>query len=83
MGRDIKTVGEALGVLRQIWREAAGFFLSIELWMMVLLSWATVAGYWLAYVGDLRCLLVFAAALAYIVVRVTLHLKRILHWPFI
>lgn len=74
---------EAAAALRHIWREAGGFFLSIELWMMVLLSWVTVAGFWLAYMGDARALPVFGAAIGYVVLRVALHLRRILAWPFL
>lgn len=74
---------EVLAALRHIRREAGGFFLSIELWMMVLLSWVTVAGFWLAYMGDLRALAVFGAAVGYVVLRVVLHRRRVLGWPFL
>lgn len=74
---------QAVAALRQIWREAGGFFVSIELWMMVLLSWVTVAGFWLAYTGDMRALPVFGAAVAYVALRVVLHLRRVLAWPFL
>lgn len=83
MDHDIKTLRQFAELPSQLWRETAGFLLSIELWMMLLLSWATVAGFWLAFMRDLLCLLPFGFAVAYPIVRVTLHIKRILHWSFI
>ena len=83
MGHDTNSTKEALAELRQVWRESADFFLSIELWLMVASACASVAGVWLAYMGDLRCLLAFGAVLAYLALRVVLHLKRLLAWPFI
>ena len=74
---------EAVAALRYIWREAGGFFVSIELWMMVLLSWLTVAGFWLACTGDARAFPVFGAAIGYIAVRVVLHRRGVLAWPFL
>ena len=82
MDHDIKTIKQAGALVRQAWREAAGFFLSIELWLMVLVAFATVGGVWLAVMGDLRCLLSFGFAGGYLAARVTLHRKRILAWPF-
>jgi hypothetical protein len=49
---------------------------------MVMLSFVTVAGVWLAVMGDLRCLLAFGAAGAYLTARPLLHMKRVLAWPF-
>ncbi len=66
-----------------MWREAAGFFFSIELWLMVLVAVATVGGVWLAFMGDARSLLAFGFAIAYMTVRPVLHVKGILKWPFI
>lgn len=80
---DLTPWREAAAALRHIWREGATFFLSIELWMMVLLSWVTVAGFWLAYTGNLLALPVFGAAIGYVVLRIALHLRRILAWPFL
>lgn len=74
---------EVVAALRTIRREAGGFFISIELWMMVLLSWVTVAGFWLAYTGQLLAVPVFGAAIGYIVLRVVLHRRRVLAWPFL
>jgi hypothetical protein len=36
MGLDIKTIREVVALVLRVWREAAGLFLSIELWLMVL-----------------------------------------------
>lgn len=74
---------DTVSALRHIWRETSGFFLSIELWMMVALSWALVAACWLAFIGDLRSVAVFVGLSVYVGVRCVLHVKRILHWPFI
>jgi hypothetical protein len=50
---------------------------------MVVVAFATVGGVWLAAMGDLRCLLAFGFAGAYLAARAVLHVKRILAWPFI
>ena len=83
MHHQIKTLKEAGALTLRIWREAIHFFLSIELWLMVLVSGATVAGVWLAAMGDARSLLSFGFAIAYVVTRTILHVKRIVSWPFI
>ena len=83
MGHDIKTIKEALALLRRVWRDAAGFFLSIELWLMVLVAAAAVGGAWLALMGDAWSLPAFAFAFGYPAARTVLHLRRILSWPFI
>lgn len=83
MGHDIKTIKEALALLQRVWREASAFFLSIELWLMVLVAASTVAGTWLAVMGDAWSLLAFSFAFGYVAARTVLHLKRILAWPFI
>ena len=83
MGHDIKTIKEAWALTLRVWREAIHFFLSIELWLMVLVAGATVGGVWLAALGDGRSLLAFGFAIAYVVTRSVLHVKRILGWPFI
>jgi hypothetical protein len=83
MGHDIKTFQEAVRLFLRTWRTAASFFLSIELWLMVLVAFATVAGVFLAFLGDVRCLLAFGFAGAYLAARSVLHLKRIVAWPFI
>lgn len=83
MGHDIKTIKEALALLQRVWREASGFFLSIELWLMVLVAASTVAGTWLAVMGDAWSLLAFTFAFGYVAARTVLHLKRILAWPFL
>lgn len=83
MGHDIKTFTEAIALLRRAWRDASGFFLSIELWLMVVVAIATVGGCFLAVMGDPWSLAAFGFAFGYIAARTTLHLKRILAWPFI
>ena len=67
----------------RVWRDAAGFFLSIELALMVLVAVSTVAGVFFAALADLRSLLCFGFAIAYVAMRVALHVKRKLSWPFI
>jgi len=83
MGHDIKTIKEARALLLKTLRAAAPFFLSIELWLMVGVAFATVAGVWLAVMGDALCLLPIGFAGGYLVTRSVLHAKRILSWPFI
>lgn len=83
MNHDIKTVREAATLVRRTWRGAASFFLSLELWLVVLAAGATVGGMFLAVVGDARCLLAFGFAFGYLALRVNLHLRRVLAWPFL
>jgi len=83
MGHDIKTLKEAFDLLRRVWQEASGFFLSIEVWLMVLVAGSVVGGALLAVMGDGWSLVAFAFAFGYIAARTVLHLKRILAWPFI
>lgn len=82
MSQEIKNIKEAGALVLRAWRQASPFFLSIELLLMLLLSFVTVAGVWLAVMGDLRCLPAFAAAAAYLTARPLLHVKRVLAWPF-
>ena len=83
MGHDIHTLKEARALALRVWRNAATFFFSIELALMVLVAVSTVAGVFFAFMGDLRSLLAFGFAIAYVATRTVLHLKRKLHWPFI
>lgn len=83
MGHDIKTIKEAVALTLRVWRQAIHFFLSIELWLMVVVAATTVGGVWLAAMGDARSLLAFGFAIGYVATRTTLHIKRILTWPFI
>jgi hypothetical protein len=83
MGPDTKTIQHVATQVLRAWRGALPFFLSIELWLVVLVAFAIVGGMFLAVLGDLRCLLPFGFAGAYLVVRPMLHVKRILAWPFI
>ena len=83
MGHNITSLRQAGALVLRTWRNAARFFLSIELALMVLVAVATVAGVWLAVMLDLRSLLAFGFAIAYVATRTVLHLKRKLSWPFI
>lgn len=83
MGHDIHTFKEARALALRVWRDAATFFLSIELMLMILVAGATVGGVFLAAMGDLRCLLAFGFAIAYVATRTVLHLRQKLSWPFI
>ncbi|MGJ7918013.1 hypothetical protein ACI48D_21340 [Massilia sp. LXY-6] len=83
MDQEIKTIKQAGALVLQALRAAAPFFLSIELWLMVGVAFATVAGFWLAVLGNAGCLLAFSFAFGYLAARSVLHMKRILAWPFI
>jgi hypothetical protein len=83
MNHENKNIKEAGMLVLRVWREAASFFLSIELGLMVLVAFATVGGVWLAAMGDARSLLAFGFAIAYVAGRAVLHVKRVLAWPFI
>jgi hypothetical protein len=83
MNHDTRTIKEAGTLVLRAWREASPFLLSIELWLMVLVAFATVGGVFLAVLGDTRCLLAFGFALAYLAGRAVLHVRRVLAWPFI
>lgn len=83
MGHDVKTIKEAGALALRVWRQAAGFFLSIELLLMVMVAIATVAGVWLAFMGEVLSLFSFGFAIVYVTTRAVLHAKRILNWPFI
>ena len=83
IGHDIKTIKEAIALTLRVWRAASAFFLSIELWLMVLVADATVGGVFLAFMGNPLSILAFGFAVAYVGTRAVLHAKRILHWPFV
>ena len=83
MGHDIHTLKEARALALRVWRDAAAFFFSIELALMVLVAVSTVAGVFFVAMGDLHRLLCFGFAIAYVATRTVLHLKRKLSWPFI
>ncbi|MBB3222704.1 hypothetical protein [Pseudoduganella umbonata] len=83
MNSEATTVREAIALVLRACRAAMPFFLSIETWLMVAVAAATVGGFWLAFMGDLRSLLVFGGAVGYLVLRSVLHAKRILGWPFV
>ena len=83
MNSEATTFREALALVLRACRAALPFFLSIETWLMVAVAAATVGGFWLAFMGDLRSLAAFAGAVTYLVLRSVLHAKRILSWPFL
>ncbi|WP_338764288.1 hypothetical protein [Massilia sp. METH4] len=83
MNSEVKTLKDVIVLVLHACRAAAPFFLSIEVWLMVAVAAATVGGFWLAFMGDLRSVLAFVFAIGYLVVRPVLHLKRILSWPFL
>ncbi|WP_028100948.1 hypothetical protein [Pseudoduganella violaceinigra] len=83
MEKPVKTPGEAIKLVVAAWRLAGPFFASIEVWMMVLVSAATVGGIFLAAMGDVRSLVAIGFALGYLVLRPVLHIKGILSWPFL
>mgnify|MGYP000654264150 CR=1 FL=1 len=83
MGHNIHTLKEAGALALRTWRNAAPFFLSIELALMVLAAVATVAGVWLAVMLDPLSLLSFGFVIAYLATRIVLHVKGKLGWPFI
>ncbi|MGF6272954.1 hypothetical protein ABIB38_001310 [Massilia sp. UYP11] len=79
---DMKFVREVATGLRQVWRAASGFLLSIELWLMVLVAASMVAGVWLAFMGQPCCLPAFGFALGYPALRIVLHIRGRVAWPF-
>ena len=83
MGHNVHTLKEAGALALRTWRNAAPFFLSIELALMVLVAVSTVGGVWLAAMLDARSLLAFGFAIAYVATRTVLHVQRELTWPFI
>ena len=83
MLRHPHTLKQAGALALRTWRNAAPFFLSIELALMLLVAASTVAGVWLAVMLDARSLLAFGFAIAYLVTRTLLHVQRKLSWPFI
>ncbi|QBI00847.1 hypothetical protein [Pseudoduganella albidiflava] len=83
MNSQATTVREAIAVVLRACRAALPFFLSIETWLMVAVAATTVGGFWLAFMGDLRSLVLFGGAVGYLVLRSVLHAKRILGWPFV
>lgn len=83
MNHEIKTFRAAAAVLLVALRASRGFFLSIELWMMVLVAGATVGGAWLALLGSGWSMAVLAFAIGYVPARAVLHAKQVLSWPFL
>lgn len=83
MSHDTNTFKQAVDQVRCAVRESADYFRSIEVWLMVVVAAATVGGFWLAFLGEPASLLAFALAWGYLALRVTLHIKRIVSWPFL
>lgn len=83
MNTEVKTFRDAVVLVLRAWRQSIPFFVSIELWLMLLVAVATVGGVWLTAMADGRAVLAFGFAIGYVATRTVLHVKRILHWPFI
>lgn len=81
--RNPPAIKDVAALTLRVWREAAPFFLSIELWLMLLVAAATVGGLFLAVLHDGRSLLAFGFAAGYLGLRSALHVKRIVAWPFL
>lgn len=82
MDNGVKPFKEVLVLVAQVWTAAGRFFNSIEVALVLFMAVATVAGVWLAFTADLRCLLFFGVVIAYFTARPVLHVKGILRWPF-
>jgi hypothetical protein len=78
-----KSIREAAELAARVWRQAAVFFMSIEVGLLLATAFITVGGVFLAFMGDLRCLLAFGFVIAYFSARPILHFKGILRWPFL
>jgi len=81
--RNPPTIKNTAALALRVWRDAAAFFLSIELLLMLLVAGAAVGGVFLAVMHEVTSLLAFGFVISYIAARVTLHVKRVLSWPFI
>lgn len=79
---EVKTFKDACALTARAWRESAGFFKSIEVWLMVLVAMAMVAGVFFAFMLDVRGVFAFGFVLAYFIARPVLHARGILKWPF-
>ena len=82
MAHHVKSAKQAAVELKLIWHASSAFLLSIEVWLIVVAASATVAGFWLAFMADWRAVPAFAGAFGYPVLRVILHQRRLLSWPF-
>jgi len=65
------------------WQQAAGYFKSIEVGLVLLMAFAMVGGVWLSAMADGRGPLLLATVAAYFIARPILHVKGILSWPFL
>jgi len=82
MAHDLKSAKQVAAEVRHVWREAGGFLRSFELWLMVGAAGSMVGGVWLAFMADWRCLPAFGFAIGYPALRIVLHLRRLVSWPF-
>ncbi len=83
MSHEVKTIKEICALTLRVWREAAVLFMSIEVWLLMLVAVSLVAGLFLAFMGEASSLLAFGFSLGYLVARPVLHAKGILKWPFL
>jgi len=83
MKDEVKSLRDLLALFAEAWREARGFFMSIEVWLMFAMAATTVAGVWLGFMGELSSLAAFGIVIAYFTARAILHRKGILRWPFL
>jgi len=83
MNHLIKSVRELIALFGEAWHEASSYLKSIEVWLMFAMSGFTVAGFFLAFMGELSAFLAFGIVIAYFTIRPILHVKGILRWPFL
>jgi hypothetical protein len=83
MDQPIKSVKELPGLFVQACRAASGYFKSIEVWLMFAMAGLTVAGLFLAVMGEASSIAAFVTVIAYFTARPILHVKGILKWPFL
>jgi hypothetical protein len=82
MDHEVKSVRDLLALFARAWREASGYFKSIEVWLMFAMAGALVGGVFLAFMGEPASLLAFGVVIAYFTARPILHVRGILRWPF-
>lgn len=83
MSQEVKTFRDACALTARVWRASAGFFKSVEVWLLVMVAAAMVAGVFFAFMLDVRGVFAFAFVLTYFIGRLVLHAKGILKWPFL
>lgn len=82
MNHEVNTLKSARKLTTRVWRESAVFFKSIEVWLMVLVAVAMVAGVFFAFMLDVRGVFAFGFVISYFIARPVLHARGILKWPF-